>query len=121
MKRMVVSLLATVTFAIIGTGAAFANDSEKEAKKNTERNKNYPVTVGKVTLPASKMPVRETVHEASPVTRASTAGRFTRQGKAVRWTTGDAEERPVEQAPARATESKGYFVQQGKAIIWVEN
>lgn len=119
MKKNAMTLtlvLLTGVLGLVGAGAASANDPTKDEKRTSDRNLNYPVTVGKVTMPASKVPIRETVHSASDRVSIS-MGRFVRQGKAVFWTTDPAEKQPTE--ATSKTESKGRFVQRGKAIIWV--
>jgi hypothetical protein len=80
------------------------------------------VTVGKVTLPASMAPVRETVHMRS-AGRVTSSGRFVENGKTRVWVP---EAQAAETTPSRVTDTsestttqKGRFIHQGKAIVWV--
>jgi hypothetical protein len=103
-----------------------------------EKGRDYPVTVGKVTVPASKVPARETMlqpaRQANKATKAK--GEFVQMGKQQVWVP-NGEPLPalpsaphgVQIAASSATDlsatpapkSRGRFEQRGKAIIWVEN
>ncbi|GAB4469562.1 MAG: hypothetical protein OHK0029_42230 [Armatimonadaceae bacterium] len=97
------------------------------AAGQAQTGQDYPVTVGKQTIRASQVPVRETVRQPSRPQMES-SGRFVQRGKATIWIpnrelrdieTDRSTVRELSEAPASVLRSDGQFIRIGKAIIWL--
>ncbi len=139
MSKLMVRWL-TAMGAVAAVSTMMAGGSKAHAQQGYQRDRDYPVTVGKITVPASQAERMKamTPGQTSWVNsdRATTStGQFVRSGKALVWVS-NGQARPVlpgdpgvQIATASSLEksgrdegrNRGRFVQRGKAIIWVEN
>ena len=101
--------LTTVAAVMVATVAAPAFSRESD----------HLVWHGKVHLPASRVPARESGLQPSAKYIPS-AGHFVQRGKAQVWVPGEAATASRESADTHSDSGgKGRFVQQGKAQFWV--
>lgn len=117
-RKLMLALSGVAALAIVGTLTMPASATVY----NNNTDKNHLVTVGKVTMPAHMVPMRETVHMLS-AGRTSSSGRFVENGKTRVWVssteTSESKSSRVTDTSESETTQKGRFVQQGKAIVWV--
>jgi hypothetical protein len=110
---LTIALAGAAVFAVTAA-PAFSRDKDSDRL----------VWHGKVHLPASKVPARETVLEPSAKVIPS-SGRFVREGKTQVWIPNERATETSEPSASSGsrdtTTSKGRFVQRGKAQVWVPN